>query len=408
MTRRRAIGLLISGMLVTLTAVALARLSFGLILPAMQGAFGLSYGQAGRLGTATALGYLAFVMVAGGLASRRGGRLSILIGLGCLVVGFFGLAVARDYVLLLVLMTLLGVGTAFSYTPLISLIGTWFAERRGLAIGLLNSGVGSGLFLAGAVVPALTSADATDGWRLAWAVFGAVALLATICVVFFLPNPPAVAGDTDAALTKSAAAESRPGLRREVFANPYVAIVGVVYAVVGLTYIVQAIFMFSYALAAGVDPVLAGRLAAAMGLIGIVAGPVWGTVSDRLGRAVSLALAMTMAGIATALPVIWPTVAGFSGHYLLLGASVTGMFTSVLAAATETVSPRAAPLAVSFVTMFFAAGQLVGPVAAGALIGEADQFRLTFGLSTACILAAGALALGLLHGRVRPSAAPAA
>lgn len=408
MTRRRAIGLLVSGMLVTLTAVALARLSFGLILPAMQAAFGLSYGQAGRLGTATALGYLALVMVAGGLASRRGGRLSILIGLACLVTGFFGLAVARDYTLLLLLMTLLGVGTAFSYTPLISLIGTWFAKRRGLAIGLLNSGVGSGLFLAGAVVPALTSADATNGWRLAWGVFGAVALVATICVVFFLPDPPAVAGGTNSTLAKSAAAESRRGLRREVFANSYVIIVGVVYAVVGLTYIVQAIFMFSYALAAGVDPVLAGRLAATMGLIGIVAGPVWGTVSDRLGRAVSLALAMAMAGIATALPVIWPTVVGFSGHYLLLGASVTGMFTSVLAAATETVSARAAPLAVSFVTMFFAAGQLVGPVAAGALIGEADRFRLTFGLSTAFILAAGALALSLLHGRIRPGVAPPA
>ena len=69
---------------------------------------------------------------------------------------------------------------------------------------------------------------------------------------------------------------------------------------------------------------------------------------------------------------------------------------------------RAAPLAVSFVTMFFAAGQLVGPVAAGALIGEADRFRLTFGLSTAFILAAGALALSLLHGRIRPGVAPPA
>ena len=68
----RSVSLIASGVLVTLVTVALARLSFGLILPAMRESLVLSYAQAGHLGTATALGYLALVMVAG--ARLRGRR----------------------------------------------------------------------------------------------------------------------------------------------------------------------------------------------------------------------------------------------------------------------------------------------------------------------------------------------
>ena len=94
-----------SGALVTFVAVALARLSFGLVLPPMRQALGLSYEQAGHLGTATALGYLALVMVAGALAARRGGRLSILLGLVLATAGFVGLSLASSFLTLLLLMT---------------------------------------------------------------------------------------------------------------------------------------------------------------------------------------------------------------------------------------------------------------------------------------------------------------
>jgi len=47
------------------------------------------------------------------------------------------------------------------------------------------------------------------------------------------------------------------------------------------------------------------------------------------------------------------------------------------------VSVHAAPLAVSYVTLFFATGQLLGPTAAGWLISWEDGFRLTFGVSAA-------------------------
>jgi len=75
----------------------------------------------------------------------------------------------------------------------------------------------------------------------------------------------------------------------------------------------------------------------------------------------------------------------------VVGLSVSGLFTSVLAAATATVKPQHAAMAVSFVTVFFALGQLVGPALAGPLIDWQQDFRLTFAVS-AMLMFLGALA----------------
>ena len=53
------------GILVALVAIVSARLAYGLILPPMRDDLGLSYRQAGTLGTVTALGYLLFVLLGG-------------------------------------------------------------------------------------------------------------------------------------------------------------------------------------------------------------------------------------------------------------------------------------------------------------------------------------------------------
>ncbi|ERJ18368.1 two-component system OmpR family osmolarity sensor histidine kinase EnvZ protein [Salinisphaera shabanensis E1L3A] len=386
----RSVLMIASGVLVTLVTVALARLSFGLILPPMRQSLNLSYEQAGHLGTATALGYLCLVMVAGALAARYGGRLAILLGLVCVILGFAGLSMASEYKQLLALMTLLGIGTAFAYTPLISLIGTWFPARRGLVIGLLNSGVGTGMMSAGWIVPYLAQLDVDHGWRWVWMLFAGVAIGALLASLAFVRDPPRPARSPRALTTAE-----RRSARMAVFRNPYVVIVGIIYGIVGMTYIVQAIFMYSYALAADIDADVAGALAAFMGMLGIVFGPVWGSLSDQLGRGQSLTLSMLMAFVSTLVPVLSPTLYGFATHYLILGVAVTGMFTSSLAASTERVNVDQAPLAVSYVTMFFAAGQLVGPSAAGWLIGVTDAFRFTFGVSAGLILLGALLSFQL-------------
>src|SRR5690625_498410 len=344
MTRRHAIAMIGTAALSTLVSVALARLAFGLILPAMQADLGLTYRQAGTLGTATALGYVGLVMVAGAVAARRGGRFCVVLGLSLALIGFTGLSLASHYWVLLGLMVLLGFATAFTFTPMVSVIGAWFPQRRGIALGLLNSGVGIGMFGAGMLVPAVLQSFGDAGWRWIWAGFAAVALLVVLAALAFVTNPP----------SQAAANEQRPANDPPIHRNRSVVMIGLIYCVIGCTFIVQAIFMYSYAISAGVPPLTAGRFAAMLGILGVFARPLWGALSDRIGRANALTTAMSLSLVATGLPMLWPVTASFAVHYALAGLTTGGLFTTVLAAASERVEPRQAALAVSFITVFFA------------------------------------------------------
>lgn len=388
-----------TGILVVMVVLVFARMAYGLILPPMRQGLGLSYEQAGDLGTITALGYVSLVMLAGGFAARFGGRLAVLLGVLLAVAGFVGLSLTSNYYLIMALMALLGFGTAFAYTPLVSVLATWFPERRGAVIGLLSTGVGIGMVLAGALVPYLTETFGSNGWRYAWGLFAVVGGVVAFAVIAFLRNPPVpTAGDGQ---------PPRPVNKAAVFRNPRVITVGLVYGVIGITYIVQAMFMYSYSISAGVPVLTAGRLAAMMGMLSIFASPTWGWVSDRIGRGNSLTLTMSLALVGTAIPLFWPTIGGFAAHYAILGCTVAGLFTSVLAASTEQVEPREAPLAVSYVTVFFAIGQFLGPAIAGRIIDLTGGFRVAF-MATCVVMAVGVYLSWRVRGFGRPVEAAAA
>jgi len=367
-------------MLCTLVAVVFGRLAYGLVLPVMRETLGLSYSQAANLGTLTALGYLVLLLYAGVFAGRHGGKKAILLGLSLGAAGYAGLSQFSAYPLLMLCMILMGFGTAFTFTPLVSLLGSWYPERRGMVIGFAGSGVGIGMLLTGTLVPVITQSGDEASWRMIWAIFAGIAVFVTVLVAIFLREPPQYEEPVS----------MRQGLKT-VYQNPHVVRMALIYGVVGLTYIVQVLFMYSFALDSGVAPQIAGRLVAVMGFVSIFSGPIWGWLADKVGHGRALTFCMTVAIFATLLPVLWPVTLAFSVHFLLVGLSVTGLFTSVLAAATSTVKPQHAAMAVSFVTVFFALGQLIGPALAGLLIDWQHDFRLTFALSAA-LMFVGAVA----------------
>lgn len=373
-------------MFCTLVAVVFARLAYGLIMPTMQASLGLSVSAAANLGTVTAMGYLALVLPAGSFASRYGSRQAVLLGLCFGATGFAGLSIASAYWLLIILMALLGAATAFAYTPLISLLGNWYPKKRGMVIGFANAGVGLGVLLSGYVVPYLSSEEfgLDSGWRLVWKLFAICTSLCIVLAFLVLKNPPI---DRDTQEANDTRANST-GIR-SLFSNSHVVTIAFVYGIVGVVYIVQSLFMYSFSLNQGLDPITAGRLMAMMGMLAVVAGPSWGWGSDKLGQSNVLIFCMSISAFGMFIPVVWPTVIGFTAHYLLLGITITGLFTTILATATKTVKPIQAPIAVSFVTVLFALGQLLGPALAGFMIQKSHSYTLTFFLCS-LLLALGA------------------
>lgn len=376
---------LATGMLITMVVIVFARLAYGLLLPGMRAALGLSYAEAANLASASALGYLGLVMAAGALAARHGARLSVMLGVTLVTIGFAGMALSSRYPALTAFMVILGVGTAFSYTPAVSLLASAHAERRGLVIGLMSSGVGIGMLAVGLLAPRLDAVFGDAGWRWNWGIF---ALTGAICLAatwrYLPPSPERSPGAGGHLLSGTASA---------VFRNRRLVTVGLLYGITGVIYIVQATFMYSFALESGLEPSVAGGLAAIMGLLSIPAGPAWGIVSDRIGRPRGILVTLSIAFVATAAPLAVPSLATFAFHYIAVGLTLAGLFTSILAAASEEVPPTQAPLAVSYVTFFFAAGQLLGPLAGGWLVERSGELRGVF------VFSCGLMLLGILLAR---------
>jgi MFS family permease len=357
------------GTLTSLVVIGFARLAYGIILPAMRADLGLSYQQAGILSTVTALCYVCFVLAGGLAAARWGAKASILFGMLTVSVGFVGLALATHFWLVLGLMGLLGFGTAFAFAPMVALLATWFPDKRGLVIGFMTSGVGLSALVTGVLVPWLFSVFGDQGWRVSWGVFAATALIVASMIGLFVRNPPR----TNSSNTGVPADE-----KWRIYRNPRVLIVACTYGIIGLGYIIQAVFMISFMVESGHSEAVAGSFMAMTGLLSIAAGPIWGWISDFWGRGNALGACFFLVITAMGLPIIDQTLPYFFCHFLIMGLSINGLFAMIQTSATDQVGPRYIPIAFSFSTLFFAVGQFLGPAIAGWLIETTGGFTAAF------------------------------
>ena len=387
------------GMLVTLVGVGCARLAFGIVLPEMKTDLGLSYTRAGSLGTLTALGYLLLLLPAGQLARRWSNQGSVLVGLTLITAAFLSLWRVQTFGTIQVLMVLLGVGTAFVFTPLVALLTGWFPQKRGTVIGMATSGVGLGVLLSGVLVPRLALVYGPESWRLVWAIFAGLAALSVLLSVLVLRDPPSHHPNSRPDRTDGKdGTDEKPSGSFSAYRNPGVLLVGAAYGLGGFAFSIQTLFMLSYALSAGISPTVAGTLVAVNGLLSVFSGVGWGWISDHLGRGPAMMLAASLGTAAMLVPVLWPSLLGFGVHYVVVGLTISGLFTLFQASGTEQVRRADVPLALSAITVFYALGQLLGPAVAGVVIeASGGGFRSTFLLASLATLLTLILTLRIHH-----------
>lgn len=374
--KKRGVYILV-GILTTIVVLAFARLSYGVVLPYMRDGLLLTYKKAGLLGTVTSFGYLGTVFFAGIIASRFGAKNIILAGISLVTIGFVGLSFTRTYGFSVASMLLLGIGTALTYINLISLLTAWFPQIRGFIIGTVTSGVGIGMFLTGLIVPYLNKIYPKVGWRVTWGVFAAISVLVIILTIIFIKNPPSFVPSVIGMANTS---------HKEIYSNRNVILLGVIYGIVGLCYIVQSLFCMSFMLNSGIAPNFAGHVVALNGILSIFSGPAWGFLSDRFGRKYSLTFTMGLTVIGTFLPILWPTQLGFSCQAIILGSVMSGVFTLVQAGSMDHVPLKNVPVALSYITFFFASGQLLGPAIAGWFIEDFGGFKVAYYFTTTWLL----------------------
>ncbi|WP_194841671.1 YbfB/YjiJ family MFS transporter [Sporosarcina obsidiansis] len=352
---------------VTVSSLGFGRMSYGIIMPFMKENLQMSYKQAGMLATTISIGYLLMVIFVGLLVSRYGAKKLVIFGTALVSFGLFMLSLVTSYGLTIAAMLLLGIGTAFTYTPLITILVGWFPRKRGMLIGFLVSGMGLGTLISSSLIPFFTTWFGEFGWRYLWFFYGVLSVVSIMIAVSILRDPPIP-------LVKKE--QQKRTFWTRVYLNKRVLRVAFIYGLVGFAYLVPQSFLFSYILEVGLTKYQAGQIMAICGVMSIVSGPLWGTVSDRIGRKTALLSTLGIGSVSLVLPVLFPVYLGLVASQFLWGMTIVGMLSLCQALSTEQVHPTYAPVALGYVTFFFAAGQLLGPGIGGWIIDHFEQIPL--------------------------------
>ena len=376
------------GVLVTLSSLGLARFAFGMILPSMGAGLQLSYGQMGAISTSNFIGYLVGALASAPLTHRIGARSTIVSALGMIAVSLAIVGFAGGFWVAAVAFTVTGLGSGVGNVAMVGLISHWFLRSvRGRASGLVVTGSGYAIMLSGVLIPLINQRFGADGWRVSWFVLAAVTAIIGVLALGALRNHPQDVGTTALGHATKDAVPHEPvpvGEQRRT-----TLMLGVIYAFFGASYIIYVTFIVTTLVDdRGFDESAAGWFWFAVGFLSIFSGPIFGALSDRAGRKIGLAAVFAMhtvsfllVGLDLPRPSLYLSVFFFG----LAAWSIPGIMGAVVG---DYMAPDQAVRSLGILTVFFGAGQAIGPAVAGVLADSSGNFNSSY------LLAAGLAAVG--------------
>lgn len=366
--------------------LGLGRFALGMLLPSMGASLDLSRSQMGWISTANFIGYMAAVMLGGRMVARFGARRSVAAGLSLVALSMMAVSRAEGFGQILALYVLTGYGSGAANVPVMGLIAHWFGRRmRGRAAGFVVIGSGFAIMTAGALVPAINVAFGAEGWRVSWLVIGLMVLAAAVTDLVVLRNTPAELGlsPVTGSTTETGgpapicAAAPTPSAKRRILAH-----LGLVYAAFGFTYVIYATFIVTALVQErGFPESTAGMFWSWIGFLSLASGPVFGSLSDRIGRRAGLMIVFAVQATAYALvaaplpePFLYASIA-------LFGLAVWAIPSIMTAAVGDYLGPEQAAAAFGTITFIFALGQITGPAIAGWMADAWGSFSGAFAMA---------------------------
>ncbi len=363
--------------------IAMASSTFALAIIAVLAAylieeFGISREQLGSLVTVSALSGALLAPILGPWADKIGARNATLFSLGVSAVSLVLIGIAPTFLLLASAVLLTGVTHAITNPATNKLVSLYVDPgRRGVIMGVKQSGVQAGNALGGAVLPVMAVAA---GWR-----FGV-----TLAVVF----PVVGAGLTLWSVPKDSRSDSTAS-RVGLGSGDGIGRLAVYGFLLGLggTAIFTYLPLFGQE-TLGLDPVAAGSAISVIGIVGVVGRIGWGRIaeavlgSDRALLVLAL-LSVVVGALLVAAPLLGPWVIWVVAA--LAGLSVAAWNTVGMLAVIERVPVAAAGRASGTVMLGFLGGLGLGAPAFGRSVDVLGDYRPGWVAVTACFVAASLL-----------------
>lgn len=359
-----------------------ARFAYGLILPAMREDLNWTYAEAGWINTANALGYLVGALLTLMLVKRSPATQLFILGM----IGTSGSLFLSGLTDSFALLTLWRITAGIAGAPVFISGGVLAArlfpdpQQTALAIALYFGGGGLGMVLSGAVLPSLFATLGAGAWPTSWIGLGLASFALSALSIW-------AAKQIEIPNTLAATHETTDGVPLPI-RDMRAALVG--YGLFATGYIVYITFLVAWMrdINAG-----AGLVSATWVVIGlaIIASPfAWKRVLGRYSNGIPLALATGVTAIGTLLPLFVSGVPALIGSAALFGIAVFIAPSAVTAFSRRNLPARLQASGVALFTVIFAGGQMIGPIAAGAIgdmTGSIERGLLAAGI----VLVGGAI-----------------
>jgi MFS family permease len=275
------------------------------VLPAVQGSFGVGRSEASLPFAALMIGFGLGGILMGRLADRFGVMVPALIGTVGLVLGYVLASQSQGIVsFALIHGVAIGMfGASATFAPLVADTSLWFDKRRGIAVAICACGN----YLAGAVWPPVVQAVVEQhGWRNAYLMLAVVCTVLMPPLAFCLRKRAVVAGPAaGATLAVGPAAAGADRLRPfGLSINAALALLCIAGVACCVAMSMPQVHIVAYCTDLGYGPARGAQMMSLMLGFGIVSRLVSGAVSDRIGglRTLMLGSALQCAALMLFLP----------------------------------------------------------------------------------------------------------
>ncbi len=304
-----------AGLCASLVGIGLSRFAYTPLIPVLIAAQWFSAGDAAYLGAANLAGYLAGALLGAPIARRVPAR-AVLRAMMLLVgISFLACAIRYPFAWFFVWRFASGLaGGAIMALAAPSVLAITPAPLRGRIGGVIFTGVGLGVAMAGTLVPLLLR----DGVEAAWLGLGVLSLALSALAWFALPPSPTIAPTP---------AGKRP-------AAAWVLILQYGLCAVGL--VPHMVFLVDYVVRGLGHSIATGSLFFLLYGAGAMVGPMLaGFVCDHIGFRRTLRFALPVQAIAVGLPVLSNNDIVIALSSVVAGAYTPGIVSVVLGRAQE-------------------------------------------------------------------------
>lgn len=336
-------------------------------------------------------------IIAGRLSDRFGSRIVCTVSGVCLGLGFILMSqVNTIWQVYLVYGVIVAAGIGACWPVIMPLVPRWFIARKGLMTGILSSGVGFGII---ALPPLASWLISTVGWRIAYIIIGAMALVLFVVAAQFLrSNPQQVRlqpfgedkSTQEAVDTIDEGLEFKDAIRTRAFA-----LVCTIYFCFGFCLHSVMVHIAPHTMEFGITAMTAASIVSLIGIVSIVGKLIIGSSSDKLGVKASLIGSFVLLFLAF----VWLQFARELWMFYLFSAlfalAYGGVMTMQALISAELFGLRSPAFLLGTVAFVYTIGGASGPYVTGYIFDITNSYNLAF-LFAAVLAVVGAVLTALL------------